>query len=286
MDVRVRELASRQADLIAAWQLRDLGWSQSTITQHARRRGWRSIHPGVYAVTYAPLTRHQRWMAATLTAPGTYLSHLSAGARYGFIRFDDSWETVTRAGNGGPRRMGGVFVYRSTHLAGHTTVVDGLPITTAARVLVDVALRLSPRAVGRAFREAVRLKVTYAAEVLATAMEHHGRGTSLLIDLAARYATIPYHRTRSTAEARALELLHDAGVEPPLVNEKINGEEADLIWPRHRHIVEIDGADFHQFPEEDARKQRIWENAGYTVRRIPSDDIYYNPRRLMALAPC
>ena len=36
---------------------------------------------------------------------------------------------------------------------------------------------------------------------------------------------------------------------------------------------------------EDRRKQRIWEAAAWTVRRLPTDDVYAFPERLIALAP-
>jgi very-short-patch-repair endonuclease len=65
----------------------------------------------------------------------------------------------------------------------------------------------------------------------------------------------------------------------------VAGEEADLSWPRQRLVVEIDGGPFHLDRGEDARKQRIWEHAGWTVRRLPSDDVYEAPDRLLRLAP-
>ena len=84
---------------------------------------------------------------------------------------------------------------------------------------------------------------------------------------------IPYGRTRSDAEGLALEHLHDAR-EKPRVNVRIAGEEADLVFDEAREIVEIDGPRFHRFPEEDARKERLWSEAGFTVRRAGSDAVY------------
>jgi uncharacterized protein DUF559 len=106
----------------------------------------------------------------------------------------------------------------------------------------------------------------------------------MLKELNDRYSGIPYSRCRSNAEAKALEILHDAGGEPPDVNVRIAGEEADLSWPRRKHIVEIDGPQYHQIAAEDARKQAIWEAAGYTVRRISSTDVHRAPELLIALA--
>jgi hypothetical protein len=177
------------------------------------------------------------------------------------------------------------LVFWSGTLDGDTTRHDGIPITTPARTLVDLASAIDDQATGRMFREALRLRTTTAMEVRETVERHRGRrGTRLLRDLANRYAKLPYDRTRSNPEALALELLHDAGVEPPRVNIRVAGEEADLVWPARRRIVEIDGGQFHQFPEEDARKERAWKKAGYTVRRPPSDAVYRHPARLLEAA--
>lgn len=88
-----------------------------------------------------------------------------------------------------------------------------------------------------------------------------------LAELAARYARLPIARARSDPEARALELLAAAGALVPRVNATIAGEKADLSWEQARHIVVLDGLDFHQFPDEDLRKQRVWEHTGWTVCR-------------------
>jgi Protein of unknown function (DUF559). len=275
MDVRLAELAAGQGDLIARWQLVAAGWSVDMVREHARRRGWRRVHSGVYALGQAPLTQWQRWMAATLTAPGTVLSHAGAGACCGFRPWDGMIQTVTRPGSGGRRHMGLLLVARSRTLGGETTEKDGIPITTAARTLMDLFPHLGARQQERAFREAVRLKTTTIAEIEATLARHPGRrGTASLAALCRRYATIPYARTRSDAEGKALERILDKGHELPAVNVKINGVEADLVDHDQRLIIEIDGPQFHLFPDEDARKEAAWKAKGYTVERVGSDDVY------------
>jgi very-short-patch-repair endonuclease len=81
-----------------------------------------------------------------------------------------------------------------------------------------------------------------------------------------------------------MEILREAGRPLPNLNVQIAGEEADLSWPGLRLIVEIDGGPFHLDVGEDARKQSTWETAGWTVRRLPSTDVYDRPERLLALA--
>jgi very-short-patch-repair endonuclease len=273
--MNVRELAARQYDVVAAWQLLDGGWSRSMIKHRLSEHGWRRIHRGVYALTSAPVTRQQLWMAATLTAPGTVLSHASAAACWGFRPWEGRFETVTRPGSGGPKRVGAVLIARSGTLSGEVARGDEIAITTPVRTLIDLAAHLDDRALGRAFREAIRLRTTTAQEVQAALARHPTRrGTSFLRGLAIRYAELRYERARSDAESRALELLRDARLEEPRVNARVAGEEADLSWPDRKLIVEIDGPQYHRFPEDDAGKESRWRAAGYTVRRIRSDDVY------------
>src|SRR2546423_1263067 len=283
MDSHLRMLAARQADVVAARQLREAGWTWDKVRHHAARGRWRPVHPGVYVMTQSPVSRWQLWFAATLTAPGTVLSHGSAGACFGFHRFERGYEVVTRTGQGGRRRHGRLLVFRSKTLDGDVTTHAGIPITTAARTLIDIAAGLDRKRLGRAFRESIRLKTTTARRVLDTVERHRGRqGTSLLAVLATRYANLPYARTRSDTEGLALEVLHDAGIPPPQVNLNVAGEEADLVWVDRRLIVEIDGPQFHRFRDEDARKERAWRAADYIVRRIPSDAVYHAPADLVA----
>lgn len=145
MDVHLRELLASQDDLVARWQLTAAGWSRHAVSA----RGWRPIHDGVYAAGQAPLTQRGRWMAATLTAPGTVLAAASAAACLGFRPWEGRYETGTRPGDGGPRRLGSLLVTRSTTLAGNTTRHAGLPTVTAARALIDLAAHLDRGQLGR-----------------------------------------------------------------------------------------------------------------------------------------
>jgi hypothetical protein len=283
MDVHLARLAAGQRDLVAAWQLLRAGWTIKAIEWHAANAGWRRVHSGVYALTQSPLSIEQRRMAATLTAPNTFLCRFSAGAHYAIWTFDAGYEMIVRHGNRGRNRSDGVLIRYSTTLNGDVGIYKGIPITSPERTLIDLAVHADP---ARALREARRLKLLTPYSLAASLRKHSGRpGTKWLAELNDRYAGLPYSRCRSNAEAKALEVLHDAGAEPPDVNERVNGEEADLSWPRHRRIVEIDGAQFHQISAEDARKQAIWENADFTVERISSDDVYDRPERLIRLAP-
>jgi hypothetical protein len=286
-DVRIAKLAGHQFNRVSRAQLAELGLTRSAIDYLLATRRLVAVEEGVFGVE--PALAHDvwgRWMEATLTAPGSVLSHKSAAVAWGLLSVTPEFQTVTRPGNGGPRRHGGLLVYRSATLDGDVSALRGIPITSTPRTLLDLARTVGDRTLARAVREAVRLELTTVA-VLGDALGHYrGRlGCRRLAVTVARYAGLPLERARSGAEIRALEVLRDGGRPSPSLNVRIAGEEADLSWPALRCIIEIDGEPFHLDAGEDARKQRAWEAAGWIVQRIPSDDVYERPELLLALAP-
>jgi hypothetical protein len=280
-------LAARQFNRVARGQLAELGLWPSTIADWVERGRLVRVHEGVFAIG-AVLEDDDwgRWMAATLTAPGSVLSHASAAAAYGFWSLPRHREFITRPGSGGPRRQDGLLVFRSLTLEGECQELRGVPITSVGRTLLDLASFTSPKALARAVREAVRLKLITLEVIAEVVGRYRGRrGSRKLASAIARYAGLPLERARSGAEVRALEVLRDAGRTLPRLNVRVAGEEADLSWPSERLIIEIDGDPFHLDKGEDARKQAVWEAAVWTVRRLSSDDVYDHPERLLSLAP-
>ncbi|MFN8160911.1 MAG: hypothetical protein U0R52_07705 [Solirubrobacterales bacterium] len=280
-------MAGRQFNRISRRQLHGLGLSDAAIVHRLSTGRLAVAEEGVFAV--APLLEHDpwgRWMGATLTAPGSVLSRTSAAAAWGISSGGRRFEVVTRPGSGGPRRHGGVLVHRSSTLEGERTELRGIPITTVPRTLLDLSPGSSGRALARAVREAVRLGLVTVEELADALGRFRGRrGSRRLAQTVARYAGLPLERARSGAEVRALETLRAAGRPLPGLNIRIAGEEADLSWADRRLIVEIDGRPFHLDRGEDARKEDAWRRAGWTVHRIPSEDIYERPHLLLRLTP-
>ena len=240
---------------------------------------------GVYGVAPVLDEDRTRWMAATLTTAQSVLSHASAAAAWGFRSCAREFEIITRPGSGGPRRFDGVLVCRSSTLAGNTATLDGIPITTPERTLIDLrrtstTARSSARCARRSgWARPVRAPCSLRLRVIAAAAARAGcmrRSRATPASRCTGPRAMP-RRWRSGCCATP-------GARYPNRTEIIAGEEADLSWPSRRLIVEIDGPQFHLDPAEDLRKQRIWEAAGWTVRRLPTDDVYLDPERLVALA--
>jgi very-short-patch-repair endonuclease len=285
-DVQVQELAGAQFNRVSRTQLVELGLGKHAIDHRVAAGRVVAVEQGVFAL---PLVLEHddwgRWMGATLTTGDTWLSNESAAMAWGFSSRRDHVVTVTRPGSGGPRRHGGVRVFRSSTLDGDRAKLRGIPITTVERTLLDLAARPGERSLARFVREAVRLQLTTVGAVADCLGRHpHRRGSRRLSVVIARYTGLPLERARSGAEVRAVEVLRDAGFAFPRLNVRIAGEEADLSWAARRAIIEVDGGPFHLDVGEDARKQERWKEAGWTVRRISSADVYERPEELVALA--
>jgi hypothetical protein len=284
-DDRVLSLAGEQYNRVSREQLEALGLSPDAIA-HRLAIGRLAIdREGVFAIP--PVLGYDdcgRWIGATLTSPDTFLHRVSAACLFGVLSFEPGL-TVVRPGSGGPRWLCGMRVHRSSTLEGETTTFRRIRVTTIERTLVDLACCVGDDALARALRESVRLKRTtlYALwDYLRPRL--HRRGARRLARAVARYSDLPLERARSGAEIRALEILREAGIQLPELNIEIAGEEADLSWEARKLIIEIDGGPFHLDKGEDARKEGIWRAAGWEVCRIPSNDIYQRPRKLLASA--
>jgi len=121
-----------RADLVA------LGWSDSAIARAVRSRRLIRLRPGVYA-TCEPDPVMQA-VAVVRAIPGTVISHTSAlmTHRLPFVGARGFAPTVTVAptGRGTIRHA---HLHRAQLRPEDVVVVDGVPVTSIARTLVDVA---------------------------------------------------------------------------------------------------------------------------------------------------
>jgi predicted transcriptional regulator of viral defense system len=273
IDGEIARLATRQHGVVTRRQLEALGLTRSAVGRRAVAGQLHRIHRGVYAVGHPVLGRYGRWMAAVLAAgPGAALSHASAAAL---------WEirasSATRTDVSVPRASGRVKRARlRVHRAGalrrdEVTTHHGIPVTTPARTLLDIASSLPCRALERALDEAEILELfdlrqlhkaidahrgQRGARALAAALEEHDAGTTL---------------TKSELEELMLALCKTYGLERPLVNEDVAGLEVDFLFAARRLVVEADSWRFHRTRrafERDRQRDAILARAGYRTLRF------------------
>src|SRR4051812_16114385 len=140
VDLIIARIAARQFGTIARRQLIRLGLTQAAIDKRVWTGRLHVIHQGVYAVGHSHIERRGRLMAATLAFPdGAVLSHRTAAEEWAILRRTSTRPNVTsdeRTLHGRP----GIVLHRSRRLAPELrTTIDGLPITSVERTLLDLA---------------------------------------------------------------------------------------------------------------------------------------------------
>jgi len=256
----IARLAARQHGVVTLAQLRELGLGPRAVQRRAEAGRLHRVHRVVYAVGHAAVSPDGRRLAAVLACgPGALLSHGSAAALWGFrptaaARFD---VTVPRSGRAAPAV---IRLHRPRRLAdGDRAVVRGIPLTSVARTLVDLARILLDDALARAVHEAEVLRLLDVAAIVDPPVRLR------------RALAQPGGATRSELERRFARLCRDAGLPPPRINATLHGFEVDALWPEARLVVELDGAAAHltrRAFEEDRRRDAVLAGHGYTVVRL------------------
>jgi hypothetical protein len=269
--VAVAELAVRQHGVMSRRQLVDAGLSLSAIDRRVRDGRLIRLHHGVYAVAHTALRPVAYGLAAVLACgPDSALSHRSAGGGWELAYSVRARHEVT-APRGGGRRLATIDVYRHRLHPDEVTVLDGVPITTVARTLLDLAAIQSPTPLAKAIERAELLGLLDLRAIDAV-LDRAGRrrGTGPLRAALQRYRPEP-HFTRSELERIALAFTREHGLPAPDVNTSVLGEELDLFWPAPRVNVECDGWATHRTRtayERDRNRDRRLQAAGIRVVRV------------------
>lgn len=178
--MRIAWVADRQHGVVTCRQLAALGVGPGGIRSRVLAGRLHRMYLGVYSVGHRQLTENGHRLAAVLACgPGALLSHRSAAAHIGFGpalagRLDVTCPGRRRAG---PRGIA-VHLPRRLH-AEDATVHDGIPVTSIARTLLDVAQVLGERDIERALDAAERLHrfdLAAADRLLDRTHGHRGRG--------------------------------------------------------------------------------------------------------------
>jgi predicted transcriptional regulator of viral defense system len=157
--VPLAALAERQHGVVARRQLTAIGLTPSMIKARVAAGTLIRLHPGVYALGHRRLRVEGQWLAAVLACgAGAALSHRDAAALQGLRPSNRSRIDVTTTRRLRSRRPG-IEVHHSAVLdARDLTTVEGIPVTTVARTLVDLANVVPSDSLAKALREAEHLR--------------------------------------------------------------------------------------------------------------------------------
>jgi hypothetical protein len=271
-------LAKRQHGVVSIAQLKQLGYSTSGVGR-AAEAGWlHGIDRSVYAVGHTNLSSHGKCMAAVLACgPGAVLSHYSACWLHGLARWEPEPFHVT--GPVARRSRLPVRIHRARRLEDEDwEVVEGIPVTSVPRTLLDMAA-VKSRSLDRLVERAEELEVFNLGPVeslLDRTWGHHGWGR--LRRAIALYQPVPF--TRSGFERLFYEAVLDAGLARPATNYVEAGFELDVYWPEQRFAVELDTYGTHGTHaafERDRLRQEDLKLAGIELTRVTDVRFHREP---------
>jgi hypothetical protein len=283
--------AARQHGVISRSQLLAAGVGDDAIWRRVSSGLWTQLFPGVYAVPGAPASWKQDLMAACLWAgDGAAASHRAAAALLGLEGFPEGPLEIsgcrkTRR----PRRK--LLLHYVDLPSGHRTRKFGIPITTPARTLVDLAAVAANR-VERALDDALRKGLTSLPQLHRTflLMEGRGRkGVGVVRTLLAQRnpGTLP---SASDFQARVRKLFAAAGL-PPMVEEHEVWDGArfiarvDFAYPELLLAIEADGYASHSGRldwQHDRARRNALTSRGWRVLHVTWEDLNARPDHLVA----
>ncbi len=274
--------ASCQHGVISRAQLLEMGLSRNQIQRRIHSGYLLRLHPGVYAVGHCSLTARSRWMAAVLLGgSGAALSHRSAAALWGLSQPCSPIEVVR---TGRTLRCHGLTIHRTTvSLDSDRTLVDGIPVTTVARTLIDLAAGATPRYLDDRLSAARRLGLLDLKAMSSALVRLENRTGAPELSRLLRMYEQSNSVTRSELETRFLRLCGGAGLALPETDVTIGGRIVDFLWRRQRLIVEVDSVEFHRhrFDEDRTRDLGHLVN-GYRTIRVTYQMMESAPGRLVA----
>jgi hypothetical protein len=217
-------------------------------------------------------------MAAVLACgPTAALSHGSAAALWGVGQELKRIEVSVLAHVS--RAQPGIQVHRRSPLAfAPLTSRKGIPVTTVACTLVDLAAREHPAALERAINEADKRELADPEALRASLQEFDGRpGVRRLRDVLNRHTFV---LTDSELERLFLPIARSAGMSLPLTGAEVNGFKVDFFWPDLGLVVETDGLRYHRTPAAqacDRLRDQAHIAAGLTPLRFTHHQVRYEP---------
>jgi hypothetical protein len=199
--------------------------------------------------------------------PEAALSRRTAADHWGILRTSRGGIDVLVLARGTRARRPGIDLHCVRRLDPEdVTELNGIPVTTVARTLVDLCAVEPPRRVERALEQAYVLRLIAPGAVEDALERSNGRRTRVLRALLAQEGRPTL--TRSELEEAFLALCRGGGLPDPEVNVHLHGYEVDFLWRRERRVVEVDGYAFHSVRGAFERDRRRTSTSSWRTQRL------------------
>jgi very-short-patch-repair endonuclease len=270
----IQALAGRQHGVVTRMQLKAVGLSDRAIERRIQA-GWLvRLYRGVYAVGHTALTTHSHLIAAVYACgPEALASHRAAGWLWGILRGSQPIEVTAPRSRESRKEF---VVHRSRGIAEEDrAVIDGIPVTSLARTIVDLADDLPEKRLDDAVNEAEiqrRFDLKAVNRVLERLPGRKGRHKLNRV-LTAYRDVQPF--TRSRAERLVFAMCRQHGLPTPQVNTWLGSEEVDFYWPKQGLVLEFDGGAHRTtraFYTDRERDRSLAARGIHVVRATDRDD--------------
>jgi hypothetical protein len=272
-------IAGRQHGLVTRRQLIAAGFASSAIQRGLDHGSLLAEFPGVYRVGHRAPSLEARYLAAVLgCGDGAVLYGRAAGYLFKLLKgAAGAPEVLTRT----ERRLRGIATCRARTIDPRdVTIYRGIPVTTVARTLVDLAGVLELDALARAVHEADVRHATTPAQIEAVlARRPRSAGAADL----RRVIQGDTPLLLSRLERRFRALLHADGLPLPQTNRPAGAQRVDCRWPDHDLTVELDSYRYHHTRhswQQDHQRDREARARGEQIRRYSWTDLD-NPKPLL-----
>jgi hypothetical protein len=227
--------------------------------------------------------------AATALGPSAAVSHETAALLHGLSLLGPPPEvlTITRPPGVGSRSgKPGVRVHSAALPAEHVEGRLGIPVTTVARTVIDLARVLDFRAGVVVADSALQQKLTSKKELRAVLVAcPRWRG----VRMAGQVAEFADGGAESPLESLARVVFREGGLPPPELQVEIRDCEfigrVDFLWRQFRTIAEVDGAgkyDDRNLAMRQLRRDKRLREAGYEVVHFDWKEINGDPGYVLA----
>jgi very-short-patch-repair endonuclease len=276
----VAAAADSQHGVISREQIRRLGFQDGAISHAVATGRLHRVFHGAYALGHGRIGQRARLMAATLACgKSAFVSHRSAADLLELIDKGPVVIDVIAPPSRG-RGIDGIYLHRvRPPRLEETGTVAGIPCTSPARTLVDLAGTVGEWTLRSAFERAAQRRMLDISAIEAS-IDPRRRGMKVLLELidewrGAALLLEKRGKLKSPLEAKVLPLLARRDLPPPLFNAPVriaDGRiEVDFLWSDRRFVLEADSREFHGTAlafERDRWRDRELMRAGYSVLRV------------------
>ncbi len=285
-EVAIAWVGARQLGLITVAQLNAAGVGRGSIARRVANGQLHQVFRGVYLVGHpVPLPGALELAGVLACGEGTLVSHHSAARLWGLVKASPGEVEVTVIGRD-CRSRDGLRVHAVKRLGAPDRGRRlGIPITSAARTVIDVSATVGYEEAEHVIAEACALKLTSEPQLLAAANRVSNRAGVARIRSILGQSGGP-RRTRSDGERALLGLIRAARLPDPATDVPLLGFTADFLWPEQRLIVELDSYPAHGHRaafERDHRRDVIHRDAGYEVLRFTGRQLEHDPFYVLAV---